>query len=229
MGAISERDLKAFSDVMSLGSAAHAVVYGSRRQDRDIDLLIVDPRTSSHCYIELGRFDILLLSPSRLEALATRLDPVVTEPLLTGELVSGDHQAWDDYVMALRSRRPDRSCASHAMIRSLEETIHTQRIAETPPDARVSTDVSSIWQGLSWAISYMSFARLYTSPNAESVTLSSLIHDRLILIPEFWHSRARHKEHGTSPDEEESRRFWREWQGYLMQNGHEIEASDAGT
>jgi hypothetical protein len=146
--------------------------YGSG--DSDIDLLAIYDTPPFQNEILLGGLDFFAVWQKDLPALCALLDPVVTEPLLTGHAAYGsgamfqeerakllDVHATDDSVVHLLAK-------SHGAFKAVADS-HSRLVAE--PSDRV---LRLFCKNARWVVSYRAFARYYRRGGAVT-TLSDLM------------------------------------------------------
>jgi len=121
----------------------------------------------------LGRLDVFAVSRQRVEYLVQHFDPVATEPLLTGTLVSGSQ----DVLAELRDRLSaaavtvevvryllQRALLGYVgvvqMIQNKEKLLHAER---------------AIHVNVGYAVAYLAFARYYKETGGSAVTLDQLV------------------------------------------------------
>lgn len=167
-------------------SKCTAVLYGSQKKNRDIDILLIQKDRTPTPHLLAGQIDFFIVSESNFKTLLKLLDPVVVEPVLTGEILFGDTDKWDRLKKRVSNTKPKHACSEHAGLKSLEETLSTNRIWRQYQSERDPILLEWAFQNLSFAISYLSFAQYYSQPNSFPCTLSNLIDKKKILLPDFW-------------------------------------------
>lgn len=169
-----------------LKTAVAGVWYGSRRPGADIDIMVVQESEAASIGTLCGNLDLFVLGRARFEALVKLRDPMVTEPILTGELVFGDRRVWAGLRGDLEHSAPSADCVSHCCRRALEEALSAHNFCCTAEASGTLTHARWALDNLSYAISYLSFARHYAGQGAKACTLQQLIRERGALFPEFW-------------------------------------------
>lgn len=160
--------------------------YGSRRDDRDVDLLAIDDEATGTTSIRLGRVDLAALTRGQFDLLVGCADPVATEPVLTGVLIAGDAAVLDTARECLLGCRPPVGAVGHALRRSHEDSASVARFLEQYRDTKDLRCLRWALHNLSFAIAYLSFARRYSDRSATVCTLRELRDGGDIVLPEFW-------------------------------------------
>ena len=148
------------------------VQYGSGLPGRDIDLLAVYDTEGTRTECILGRLDVLVLSERRLEALVTRLDPLVTEPVLTGRVLVDEHDQFDSFAQHLREASPTPEVYRHLLTQahhSYSNSLGYLASEETSLHSHLSV------LNLTFAISYLGFAHHYRYHGGPATTLGTLV------------------------------------------------------
>ena len=167
-------------------SKCTAVLYGSQKKGRDIDILLIQEGRTPTPHLLAGQMDFFIVSKSDFKALLKLLDPIVVEPALTGQILFGDTDKWKRLKKRVSNTKPKPACSEHALLKSLEETLSTNRIWRQYQSERDPILLEWTFQNLSFAISYLSFAKYYSQLNSSPCTLSKLINKGKVLLPDFW-------------------------------------------
>jgi len=164
-----------------IGEPIIVVKYGNGSYD--IDLLAIYEETPPRSEIITGRIDLLALDIDTLFDLLSKLDPVVTEPLLTGQCIMGDAAQFEQFMRKCCQIfvSPDvishLHCRAFAAYDSAREFLH---IFRNIPQKSLAPQFG-FWSNLAWAISYCEFARCYSRSSHQKAAALSLRH----LIPQF--------------------------------------------
>jgi hypothetical protein len=173
----------------ALEGALFCCLYGSRIPGRDVDLMIVQRYASHSPHCALGRFDILQLSNTQFAQHLACLDPVATEPLLTGDLLWGNAKDWWALKKTVQSQKSTHESLARLKTRSFEEfaiaeTLYKQSKAIQQPELK-----KWVVQGLSFSISYLSFYDYYLNFTDGAVTFKKLLNENRLHLEDFWRLR----------------------------------------
>lgn len=159
------------------------ILYGRQGGQSDTDLFIVTPDTPPFPYCILGAVDMAMMDIQTTEGLLGLFDPIATEPVLTGEQLLGPEASLEALRARLQAQRTDPEIVRYLRRRGLEELLGAVRQAESA----LGSKAGCVWtlQNLSFAISYLSFARHYET-HAQAATLRQLEETGGRLWPEFW-------------------------------------------
>jgi len=153
------------------------VWYGSKDPLGDFDYFIVQKNIMGVQHLSAGVLDISLLGKDFFESLLQKLDPIATEPILTGEFEFEDN----NFLMRARdfvnNAKCDRSVVSYLITRSVEEYLSARSTTSRVINQQGSgTFAYSALVSLSFALTYLAFAKYYkTNPNSNVITLSNLL------------------------------------------------------
>ena len=175
---------------------ASAIVYGSRREDSDIDLMIVSPKSEVCLPVQLGKADLLLIESNLLQYELSVLDPTFSAPFLSGELLLGDESWWQWNRARLSSATAMPQAVHHATEPSTECLTYTnqylsqlEHLSHRGPAEMCEggqTILASALRNLSFSISYASFAAHYSRPASKACLLHDLEREGALHLPEFW-------------------------------------------
>ncbi|MBU0707679.1 nucleotidyltransferase domain-containing protein [Patescibacteria group bacterium] len=158
--------------------------YGSRRPDSDIDLLVVLDSVQPKAYHgPVGHLDMTEISSQDFETGLSIFDPAITEAVLTGQLIWGDSTAVVEHVQFLRTHSLDSSAIETLRERSLrnykyarEYLAHAAYVTITRTNGSPSQSLELAIANLSFALSYLEFARYYMSHHKGAITFCQLMH-----------------------------------------------------
>lgn len=170
-----------------------AIIYGSHDRGGDIDVAIIQREAPAGAGIQLGDLDLYLLGEEQFSHQLAKLDPMVTEPILTGNLLLGDPHVWNEIRESTRDAKASEAAAVHCARRSAEELVNADRMATAWEAEPKGTHAHWLLETLSYSISYLSFARWYQNPHHHSITLRELAERNALLEPAFWRYRAKAK------------------------------------
>lgn len=146
------------------------VHYGSRLKNSDIDLLVVLDKKPFTNYFVVGNYDIFQFDEQHIDDLIRLLDPLITEPLLTGKPLPNYFEAFNKYSKTLKSVNPSGDTISHLLRSGIREFNNALQFSLMIND---QCDFFVFVNALSFAISYLAFARHYLS-NPKLATLEEL-------------------------------------------------------
>lgn len=202
--------IRALAGADYVRAAVMGVWYGSGWRGHDIDVAVVQEGDSASAGLILGRLDLFVIGRRKLELLASMLDPVVTEPILTGKFLFGQQQEWQEWRRRIRAATATDSCISHCARRSAEELIAADRLLAASQEGGEPDYARWALESLAFSISYLSFARCYAKPATRVTTLGALARDGFLLEPRFWKYRQSVKRRGVV-DPAGVRRWLRRW------------------
>jgi hypothetical protein len=156
-------------------------LYGSNRDfanpERDIDLFILAEGLSEYASDCAGQLDVVLLPVEEARMRARLLDPLVTEPALTGRTVFGQRVV--DPMELERSAEAKSVAAQHLVERgaevlkwtdeSLGDAIHIEAIGDQGL-------LDRILRNASYAASYLTFSSWYRD-GGRLITLQELVEE----------------------------------------------------
>lgn len=166
-----------------------AALYGSRSTGRDIDILVVQPRPVPSPVVVVGRLDLLVLQRDCFDQLLSLLDPMVVEPVITGDLLFGDEKIWIGWREQVAAEKNREAVVNHLSERSVTEIMSARQILSSHSEEGASW----AFQNLSFSIAYASFARWYSKPDSAPCTLEDLIRNKEVCLPSFWRFRSQVK------------------------------------
>jgi len=136
-----------------------AVLYGSG--SNDCDILAVYQATPPRAEIIVGKLDMLALGRTELDYLIRRLDPYVTEPLLTGTTIAGADTLFLSERSSLCEIAPDWPAVRHSLCRSQMAYGNALACIQHNQGNPAVFRARSFWCNLSWALSFREFAGYY--------------------------------------------------------------------
>lgn len=190
--------------------------YGSRLSGRDRDIVVVQPEVPPSPSSTIGDMDIMVICQQRMESLIEVLDPIVTEPILTGDLVVGDERAWKSMKTRLGATSVNQQCLNHPAKRSLHEYLNATGFLERHSTKRINEFLVWALEDLAYSISFGSFLRHYALSNGRACTLESLIESGIVFLPEFWTARSQWKNRGLA-DRDVVEHWLEQWRNTLFQ------------
>jgi len=170
----------------SVQKGTFAILYGSAKPDRDLDLMLLDAEFTPVSSLTIGHLDVFVLSHARFKALLGVLDLVVTEPILTGKVILGQEAEWERIGRETRCTPAGSSAVLHSAARSCEEFIKSLALWQEYSDTNDPSLLRWSLHSLSFSASYLSFARHYAEPIAYPCTLAELRESGQLLLPDFW-------------------------------------------
>ena len=184
--------------VMSIAQMAHGFLqgpygklqllysYGSRLPAADMDFLAVYDGVLSAANMMLGRVDLWAISMSDFRWHIQMLDPLVTEPILTGIPVFGGSSAVARARADLRRAVPSEASTAYLLQRSAEAYIYAVGRTRDRRDCS-QQERRLFWSNLSFSISYWAFAHYYATRGRGPVVLQRLLGEASNEIRELWH------------------------------------------
>lgn len=136
-------------------------IYGSRKQGSDIDLLAVYAGVLPHFDYSIGRLDLLALGIRQFERLLKNHDLIVTEPLLTGDLLFGDPVEWEERKQSFLETRPNDASLYHLAMRMMQVMNSAESFLERFQATSQKTDAFFFLKNLSFALGYLGFLQEY--------------------------------------------------------------------
>ena len=139
----------------------HVLWYGSRKDDADIDLLIVTGSQTHWDQCCLGRLDLACLPLEQFKDMAFKLDPLVIEPLFSGEVLIGNDCDIKEMKAEVSSRTPTPEDITYLSHRSLAEYLKTISLLSHYKNSGEQSHLLWALVNLSFAFSYRLLADLY--------------------------------------------------------------------
>jgi hypothetical protein len=191
-----------------------AVLYGASGANHDVDMLMIQETPVPVPLIKIGRLDVTVLHKANFDTLVVRRDPIVTEPILSGQVVIGDTEFLNCSKNVLMNSGPEK-CCDYLIRKSLEQTAAVDTQWRQFEHASEALSLDWLLQNLSYAISYMSFAKYYKGKSSSPCTLAHLIETKQVCLPEFWAYRRLVKQGARSLEASSLRNWFQEWLGCL--------------
>ncbi len=192
------------------------ILYGSQKNGRDIDIMITQNNTFLSQAFVVGKLDIFSISYKKYEKLLKLLDPIVTEPILTGKLLFGDKKEWLKEKSNLLKQIPSNRNVNYFVNRCFEEFLSAVQILNQYKSQNSADILIWAFKNLSYSIAYASFAQYYNTPNKKVCPLNELIKEKNIIFPEFWDFRDKVKK-GEELKNENVHYYLKKW-GKMMIN-----------
>jgi hypothetical protein len=172
----------------------HAVLYGSRSKDRDIDILLIQNDGFFVPSILIGQLDLVIMDSVSFIQSMRLLDPLVLEPVQTGSHILGDSITWDGLLSATRTAAPVRECVTHLALRSLRPNSSALEFWTDFVATERRENLAWAINNLAFSISYMSFSKFYNENGNTPTTMHFLATTGAMLVPAFWDDFMRAKE-----------------------------------
>ncbi|MBI5963630.1 MAG: hypothetical protein HY863_09170 [Chloroflexi bacterium] len=135
----------------------YLVEYGSRLPGHDLDLIAVFEKNPPRREATLGDLDMAYYGLSQVEELGRKMDFLITEPLLTGDLAWGNPDSYHDLVIRTSSTISGPETISYLLSRSFQEYLSaTSYFNQYRPQIQQN-------QLLSWGLINLSFSIAYYS------------------------------------------------------------------
>lgn len=151
-----------YLDSGQANSLAGVIWYGSKDSLGDRDIIIIHHEISGVQHLSAGKLDITLLGCDYFENLLNKLDPIVTEPILTGTIVCENKQYISKANKWASSKKCDIGLVQYLVSRSIEEYFSSSSlISGINPVHSELPHLQSALVSMSFAYSYLSFAKYY--------------------------------------------------------------------
>lgn len=183
------------------GKLRFLILYGSESKNSDTDYLAVYDELLRSQSLTVGGLDLWAISETELQGYIQLLDPFVTEPLLTGRIVSGCNDTFERYRSRLSQTKVSAHAIRYLLSRSFESYITAcDRLTKrNHKENMLRRDYFSI---LSFSISYWCYSRVYSLGYQEPVTMAFAIENAPEEVKSLWKSVQDGKSNFTkrSPD-----------------------------
>lgn len=153
--------VKELLDPNNLNPIIYSTVYGSLSDDGDEDVLAIYENQPLNVNVSVGKLDFVILGLKEFQSLLDSHDIVVTEPLLTGSLVSGDIKRWEKIKKSFLKRKPDSSSVFYLLSRSLEVFHYAKGFLDRFQQTNNTVEYQAYWNNISFSLGYLEFASLY--------------------------------------------------------------------
>ena len=176
-----------YENVISKENLVISILYGSRKDGSDIDIFSVYSEEPLQVSNVFGRFDLLNLGFHEVESLIQNLDPLVTEPIIQGELIIGQHDIYTDMRESLHGVKSNSNSVQWLFNKSIEYYIksHTEYIVRKRN--LVESQFKRITVNLGFSFSYFSFAKYYDKCARNVISLHELLNNPEVdLVKEFF-------------------------------------------
>ena len=140
----------------------YLVKYGSCRTESDIDLLAIYAQPLGHVDYNIGRLDIFALEKGQFQRLLGVHDPIVTEPLLTGNLLLGDHDRWNGERQCFLDTKPAGATLFHLAMRMMQVMNSAESFLDRFQATNEHVDAFYFLKNLSFALGYLAFVKEYS-------------------------------------------------------------------
>jgi hypothetical protein len=141
------------------------VVHYGNRNGRDIDLFVVSASEKFYSRKVIGQLDVTIIAKDQLHHLINCLNPLVTEPLLTGQVIWGDPLLYEKEMLNSITAGP--SVVTHL----LESSFRIFKEAESSLDEK---NVNDALINLSFSISFFYFSVYYKNSH-KIITFKQLL------------------------------------------------------
>lgn len=189
--------------------------YGKNELKSDIDLCLLIPDAQSVNNFTFGKLDLLVINMSLCLDLIVKLDPIVTEPLLTGNLIMGNENDFLSIKQKLIDTKPNDEAVRHLVLRTFETLLSAETFFNYYLNDNNLENLKKSFNNLAFSISYASFAKHYNSKERIS-TLDELINEQLIELPDFWKYRNRIKDKNDNLIKSDMILWLKKWRNKLM-------------
>jgi hypothetical protein len=142
-----------------------AIFYGNRKGNNDVDIFLVFKKEMPYgCFKNQKPLDITFIGKSHADLMIKNLDPLITEPLLTGTTIYGEDKA---YKSKLRNSEPNPDVVRYLTEKA--KTFYSWSEIFYPSGSYKETA-----NNLRFTISYIIFASYY-SKNNKVITFGELV------------------------------------------------------
>ena len=148
--------------------------YGSCNKNTDNDYFAIYNSLAQPPNIILGGLDLWAIGRKELFLLIDNVDPFVTEPMLTGSIVtSSDEELISDINKTILQVKPTKQSISYLVKRSYDSLEFAKYVKNVEDDSKIKN--RKYWSALSFSITYWLFAKEYTNNWVKVMTVSELI------------------------------------------------------
>lgn len=191
------------------------IQYGNLDSTRDIDLCLILPDDLNTNNFTLGKLDLFVLNKSLFLDLVSMLDPIITEPLYTGDLIIGSESDFSSLKEKLINTKPNDRAIRHLVLRAFETLLSGESFFNFYLNDKNPENLKKTFNNLAFSISYASFARYY-SINENIITLDKLIESKSIELTDFWEYRNRVKTGQIALQPKELSNWLKIWRNNLI-------------
>jgi len=182
------------------GELLFLIHFGSSSEGSDADYLAVfDSRPLSPCVL-LGNLDLWATDKEELKRYISLLDPVVTEPLLTGQFVEGKRDSYEEARQWVYEVMPNTEVVSHLLRRSFVAFMRASEYCRVVEQDNNRLQRREFWSSLSYSMSYWCFARHYLTAGQGVLSLQELVCMMHEEIRELWDIVQGMKKEGVAVD-----------------------------
>lgn len=140
----------------------YVFLYGNQSDTSDIDLLVVTKRQTPWEYFCLGRLDLACMPSETFHNLRRKLDPVVIEPMFTGELLIGDKKSVESMRDESATEPPAKEVMDHLLHRAVDEYMKAVSLLRRYRHTGLKADLLWCMNNLGFAFSYGYLSRYYS-------------------------------------------------------------------
>ncbi len=140
------------------------VLYGSGKND--IDMLAIYKYQPISINISLGILDIIAVGYDKFIELLELYDPLITEPILTGQCCYGDTNEMENFKDFLVNSKPTIDSIFYLIdqsIKILNDAVGYLNLVQHNNNCSLYEDF--FWKNLSFSASYISYAKEYRNGN----------------------------------------------------------------
>ncbi|MCF8070070.1 MAG: hypothetical protein K9L30_15925 [Desulfobacterales bacterium] len=182
----------------SHGKMLLMIHYGSGQKDRDLDFFSLYDGVETTERLLIGGIDFVAISRDVLLRYLRMMDPIVTEPLLTGKIVCGNAELRDKLVSMLNSYQPTQEVIRYLISRSFQSYTEAYKIGikKVIKDYRINR---MFWSAVSYLISYWCFAKQYNCRYDSVAKLSDVVNSSSKDISALWRKVEKSKRNRLTP------------------------------
>ena len=167
-----QRIAAALSLIAELGSDGFIFRYG-RVPGNDVDLFAV-VQEEVDTRLEIGKLDIHFLSVGGYRVLVQQLDPIGCEPIITGQFLTGNSEAFDDLQLEAKTNRPS-AAATRRLIRcGFEWFAAARHYFQRYESTEKALDGYACVTNLAYALVYLLSATAYVNGRSTFISLAEL-------------------------------------------------------
>ena len=161
------------------------ILYGSRKDDSDNDYLAIFDGLISSKNISIGKLDFWAISTETFFSHLRLMDPFVTEPVLTGEVIYNNPELKMKADLILESVSPTTNTIRYLISRSFQAYIDAYKIVTETIEGDYKLN-RRYWSTLSYSIGYWCFAYQYQHNHRRVAKLLEIIDAMPSQIKELW-------------------------------------------
>lgn len=155
------KDIIALLEFNYMNPIKYAIQYGSSDTESDIDLFVVYENTIYNPNIFIGLLDIIAIDEHEFRNSFLLHDIIVSEPLITGNLLKGDYDNWIKLKNDFLNRPPNSDSIFYLINKSFVAFSYAMSCMDNFTKSKSKMDYTLFWRNMSFSIAYFEFARKY--------------------------------------------------------------------